>query len=310
MSDDDDSEIRVELGPAALIDQLLAVGQLRRARDIAIDLVSSAPGDPSSFIALASVLLAAREHAPAVEASRQAIELAPDWAHAWSVHSAALFNTGRFREAEAAITEAIRLEPEETRFFSRYARILRACGFSERALELSRRALELDPADEEAHSLFADLLHEVHPSKWRLSEEIARRAIGLNPEDADSYAVLGSILLTARRYDEAEGAFRTALELEPFNALAFGGLAEVVMARNLLYRPFLWYGLLMGRLGVGAQLLVVASLYALASALRVTVFRQEPAASILNASYLALCAYTWFATPLTRALLRRKYPWL
>ena len=30
----------------------------------------------------------------------------------------------------------------------------------------------------------------------------------------------------------------------------------------------------------------------------------------LQAVYLAFCAYTWFATPITRALLNRQYPWM
>jgi hypothetical protein len=34
------------------------------------------------------------------------------------------------------------------------------------------------------------------------------------------------------------------------------------------------------------------------------------AAGPVQVVYLALCAYTWFVTPLTRFVLARRYPWL
>jgi hypothetical protein len=148
----------------------------------------------------------------------------------------------------------------------------------------------------------------VHPSKWRVSEEAARRAVELNPEDADSFAILGTIVLFTRRYDEAERHFRTSLELDPMNTLALRGLAQLVMRKNVLYRPFLQYALMMQRFGAGIQLMIVGSMWALASMLRAVA--QPPLTDVVTFGYLGLCAYTWFATPIMRAILRRRYAWL
>lgn len=310
MSDDDREPTPIELGRFARVEHLLAVGQVVRAREIAAEAIAADPEDPRNFASMARVLMELGENDGAIDAAAGAIQLAPEWPSAWRVHALALFGAGRFAESERSILEAIRLDPEDASLFQIYARVLSLCGRPADALEFARRALELDPDDETAHHLFAALLHEVHPSRWKLSEEMAVRAVGLNPDDADAYAVLGAIVLTRRRYDEAEGHFRTALEIEPHNRLALEGLAQVLMARNWFYKPFLSYQLLMMRLGMGAQLMVVASLWAIVSVLNASVVTSGGGSTLLVAGYFAFCMYTWFATPITRAILRRRYSWL
>ncbi len=306
----DDSRQLVGLGVHERIDYLCMVGQVERARELAAQQIADSPDRPESYLALARVLIMMRELDAAIAAARQAVTMAPDWSNAWSIHSAALFNAGRFAEAETSIREAIRLLPDRAIYFLRYARILKFCGKSGPALELATKALELDPDDQDAHQLVAQLLLEVSPSKWRLSEEAARRAIALDPEDDDGFAILGGIQLSRRRYDEAEESYRAALTLNAHNAMALNGLAHVVMSRNWLYAPFLWYALLMSRAGMATRLLVVAGIWAFVSLLRATFFHAEPANSIVSVAYLAVCAYTWFAEPVTRAILRRRYRWL
>jgi Flp pilus assembly protein TadD len=312
--DDDDDDARpptpIELGRFAQIDHLLAVGQLTRAKQLAVDQIAAEPSEPSSYTALSRVLLHMNEAEAAVEAAAQAVRLAPDWDHAWSVHASALLAAGRFAACETSLLEAIRLEPADGSLCQMYARVLSLCGRPKEALVWAQRALELDPDDETAHHLFAAMLHRVHPAKWRVSEDIARRAVAMNPDDADSFAVLGSILMTRRRFDEAERHLRTALELDPNNSLALAGLAQVVMGKNWFYKPFLSYQLAMMRLGLGAQLLVVASVWAIVSLLGATVVKTEPASTLMTITYLTFCAYTWFALPITRSILRRIYPWL
>lgn len=310
MSDDDREMTPIEIGRFARVEHLLAVGQVERARDLAVQEIASAPDDPRGYLSLARVHLQDGNPTAAVEAAAEAVRLAADWDVTWTVHASALFSAGRFAEAERSAIEAIRLDPEDGSLFQLYARVLSHCGRPKEALELARRALELDPDDDSAHQLFASLLHRVHPSQWKLSEEVARRAMELNPEDADSFAILGAIVLTRGRYAEAEEHFRSALTIEPHNELALEGLAQVVMAKSLLYRPFLAYALTMQRLGPGGQLLVVASLWAIVSIINAAFIESESGSSLLTGLYLAFCVYTWFAAPITRAILRRKYHWL
>lgn len=310
MSDDDREVTPIEIARFARVEHLLAVGQVKRARELAVESIANEPDDPRGYLALARVHIHDNDSNAAVQAAAEAVRLAPDWDAAWTVHASALFAAGRFAEAERSAIAAIELEPEDGDLFQLYAQILSHCDRAKEALDYARRALELDPDSDSAHQLFASLLHRVRPSQWKISEELARRAMELNPDDADSFAVLGAIVLTAGRYAEAEEHFRTALEIEPHNALALEGLAQVVMAKSWAYRPFLAYGLAMQRFGVGVQMLVVASLWAIVSIVDAAFIKSQPASTALTTCYLVLCAYTWFAAPVTRAILRRKYPWL
>lgn len=310
MSDDDFEVTPIEIGRFARVEHLLAVGQIHRARQLAAEAIASDPNDARSYTAMARVLVEMGEHEPATRAAEHAVQLEPEWPSAWRVHALALFSGGRFADAEKSLLEAIRLDPEDGSLFQMYARILSLCGRSAQALQFAQRALELDPDDESAHHLLASLLHQVHPSQWKLSEELATRAVALNPDDADAFAVLGMILFTRRRHAEAEEHFRTALEIEPHNRLALEGLAQVVMAKNWFYKPFLSYQLMMMRVGAAAQLLVIASLWAIVSIANTAFVKDEGASTLLTTGYLAFCVYTWFAIPITRAILRRRYSWL
>jgi cytochrome c-type biogenesis protein CcmH/NrfG len=310
LSDDDRELTPIEIGRFARVEHLLAVGQVDRARELAVQEIANGPDDPRGYISLARVHLQDDNPTAAVEAAAEAVRLAADWDVSWTMHATALFYAGRFAEAELSAIEAIRLDPEDGSLFQLYARVLAHCGKSKDALEYARRALELDPDDDAAHQLFASLLHRVHPSQWKISEELARRAMEPNPDDADSHAVLGAIVMTNGRYAEAEELFRSALMIEPHNELALEGLAQVVMAKAWLYRPFLAYALAMRRIGVGGQLLVVASLWAIVSVVNAAFIESETGSNLLTGGYLVFCFYTWFATPVTRAILRRKYHWL
>src|SRR3954449_12092158 len=174
---------------ASQIRQLLAVGQVTRAKELAAQQIADAPDDPSSYLSLVSILLRERDAKGAIAAAEEAVRLDPEYAVAWQLRASALFRAGRFAAAEESLLEAIRLEPDEAVYFQLYAQMLSFCGRNARALDIVQIALELDPDDESSHALFASLLHTVHPSRWRVSEEAARRAIELNPEDADSFAI-------------------------------------------------------------------------------------------------------------------------
>lgn len=309
-NDDDRDLTPIEIGRFSRIEHLLAVGQLERAEELAVEQIAAEPDNPDSYLSLARVHLYRDEPQRAVAASEQAVTLAPDYSYAWSLHAAGLMHAGRFAESETSLLQALELDPESSSLFEMYAKLLAHCGKPKEALDWAQRALEQDPGSESAHQMFAQLLHSVRPSEWRLSEEVARRAVSLNPDDPDGYAVLGLIVLKRGRLDEAEEYFRSALELDSTNALALEGLAHVVMGRNWFYKPFLSYQLTMMRLGTSAQLLVVASLWAIVSIIDASLVRGTGASTLLNIGYLAFCVYTWFAQPITRAILRRKYHWL
>lgn len=290
---------------------LLRVGQVRRAEEIAQSLIAEDPENPYSLLVMAQVLLSKGDAVAALNAIGECLKRAPDSDLAHYYRALALRATGRFREAEQALLTAIELDPEDADLHQTYARLLATFDESRAALEVVEHALELDPDDADAHALRAQLLLQVKPSDIHLSEGSVLRSLALDPENADAHAVQGLVRLSRRDVPGAESAFREALLREPGNELAFRGLAEAVMASSPLYRPFLWYSLLMSRASTGVQLLVVASLWFVANAFSQAIGPDHPKAQeLFDVVYLALCAYTWFARPITRALVARRHPWI
>jgi tetratricopeptide (TPR) repeat protein len=299
---------------AGQVSQLLAVGQSRRARELATGLVARAPDDPAAHHVLGLVLVSLHELEAAQAAADETVRLAPDIDSGHSLRGQVLLLRGRFAEAERAVREALSLDPAESHTHLLRARLLLACERYFPAQEAVEAALRLDPDVAEAHQLRAILLLKLQPGRWQISEDTARRAVELDPDDADGHAVLGMVYLKSQRQHEAEERFRAALTIDPTNSLALHGLAEALMAQSPLYRPFLRFSLLLERSGTGVQLAVIAGLWALVNA-AVPLLRSGapplPAlAGPLQVAYLAFCAYTWFATPVVRFVLGRRYPWL
>lgn len=311
--DDRDQAALPRGGSFALVFHLLRVGQPARAREMAAALVAADPDDAGAHVALSAVLAALGELGPAQTAADEAVRLAPDLDVPHAQRARVLLQAGRFAAAERAVLEALALDPDDADHHHLYARLLAICERHREALRALTRALELDPDESTAHQLRATLLLKTRPRDWSVSQEAAMRAVALDPEDADAHAVLGAVHLRAGRLDQAEQRFRAALELAPHNPLALSGLTEALMGRNLLYRPFLGWSLFMQRISLGARVAVVAGLWVFASGLAGALRGSADLALLSVAvrwSYLAFCAYTWFAEPVTRFLLARHYTWM
>lgn len=296
------------------VSSLLAVGQRRRAQEVATRLIARAPDDPSAHLVLSQVHLVQQNLPAALAAADQAVRLAPDDDRAHAQRARTLLAMGRFAAAERAVAEALALDPADASTHLLRARLLWICDRSVPALAAVEKALRLDPEETDAHQLRALLLLEVRPRDWVVSEATARRAVELDPDDADAHAVLGAVFLHSRRFAQAEERLRAALLLDPANALALRALAEALMARSFVYRPLLRLSLLLQHGGPGLQLAVIAGAWALVNA-AVPLLREgaAPWPSLVEPvqwGYLAFCAYTWFAGPVVRGLLNRRYPWL
>ena len=295
------------------VQALMAVGQLARALDIARSLVASDPGNPNALIVLAMVHRELGDLDASIEAARESVRLAPDSDATHFQLALSLLGKGRFSEAEEATLRALEIDAHYAGYHEVLARMLTTCQRLVPALRAVERALELDPDAASAHELRAHLLLAVHHKHWSLSEQAARRALQLDPEDPDAHAVLGLLMLRARRDDEAEARFRDALRLHPGNALALSGLAEVVMGRRWYYRPFLRFSTWITARGLGTAVAVILGAWVVYSALSGLMAGRPEYATLdqgLTVAYLGLCAYTWFAAPVTRWILAREFPWL
>lgn len=311
---DGDAGARLTAGQALeRVELLLAVGQVRSAKELASKVLAADPDSAEGRILMSRVLMAEDEPEEALVALRGALAKEPDHDTAHFLMGLNRVLTGRWSAAERSYLKAIELDPGHAGYRAAYARLLDLLDFERDALRVVEDALALDPDDPDLHALRSRLMLVVDPRHWRLSEESALRAVRLDPENPDARAALGMVRLRSGDLATAEEDFRSALRLHPGDRLARHGLILALKSRNPFYRPMLWFSTTISRLGHTWQLGVLLGLWLLGSGLAAVLespLALPEAANGVRLTYLALCAYTWFADPITQFLLARRYPWI
>jgi tetratricopeptide (TPR) repeat protein len=164
-------------------------------------------------------------HAEAEQLLRQALCTRPDFPQARVVLACALDAQGK---PEAAATELEAAQPQDFGALFIYAGILRKLGRLDAAASTLRRALAVDPHSLDAHAaLFHVLEAKGDPAGAALELEVVLRQ---RPDWAEVLYSYGCMLRRQLRLEEAEGAFRRALAVEPGHAGAHRMLGEVLLA--------------------------------------------------------------------------------
>ena len=116
------------------------------------------------------------------------VSLVPGRADALNALGVALFNLGRFQEAEQRYREAIDIDPEYANALVNLAALLQASP--------------------------------------KAAEPLLRRVLKINPKYPGARAMLGIMLLSSGHEHEAKLAFRKALKVSPKDPIALLGLAQ------------------------------------------------------------------------------------
>ena len=167
----------------------------------------------------------------AIASFERAIVLQPDYAEAYAALSYALRahrNVGgpaTFDRIRSAAFKALELDRDLADAHSAVGAVSTDEWQWERAEEAFRRAIDLNPDSEVTCDCYAGLLSTL--GRHAEAVALAQRMAKVNPLVPASFANLGERLYEARRYPEAETAFRRALDMEPQNVLALGFLGAV-----------------------------------------------------------------------------------
>jgi serine/threonine-protein kinase len=131
-------------------------------------------------------------------------------------------------KALLAITEALRLDPEDSSARRSLAVVYAGSGRTSQAIEELRRAVTLEPENDEAHRVLGEILLREGRQEEGFGE--LKLATTLRPNYWRHQQALGLESFRDGRYAEAAAAFRRVTELQPDNPWGFSGLGMVYYA--------------------------------------------------------------------------------
>ncbi|HSL29869.1 MAG TPA: tetratricopeptide repeat protein, partial [Anaerolineales bacterium] len=127
---------------------------------------------------------------------------------------------GNFRQALLEFETAAALEPENPAWFVSAGEAHSKTGDLIRALQAYQTATILAPEDASYWRLLAIFCAQNNVNVRDVGIPAAQKAVVLEPEDPDSLDVLGWLLFSDARYEEARSMLSRALKLDPNHASA------------------------------------------------------------------------------------------
>jgi tetratricopeptide (TPR) repeat protein len=155
-----------------------------------------------------------------------------DQARAHLQRAQMLLELGRHEEALPLIVEALRLDPEAVEIYCHLALALRMAGQRKQALAVLADALKKDPNHEWPHRLKAVTYREIGDLKLALAS--AQEAYRLAPDLWLTGYVLGNVLLSSSRLNQAREQSDRLRSLEPNNSHVFDLAGRVSLASKQL----------------------------------------------------------------------------
>jgi tetratricopeptide (TPR) repeat protein/tRNA A-37 threonylcarbamoyl transferase component Bud32 len=121
--------------------------------------------------------------------------------------------------AQAAITEALRLDPDQPRTRFALALVYQGTGRADAAVDELRRVIAQEPSNDDARRLLGDILAD--RGQWDEAIAELRRAAALRPEFWRNHSSLGYAYVKSGRLQDAIAAYRTVTKLQPDNSRGF-----------------------------------------------------------------------------------------
>lgn len=291
---------RGERGPAELAREkarhFISVGRHELARRELESALGFEPQNPLLYFELARALLGLEDLEGAEEATRRAIELAPEWAVPYGLLGSLRMDQGRHVEAERDFLAALRLDPQAAWLYELYGRLMTRTRHFEKAEKLLRRALELDPESSGAHAALAFLM--AQQNRGERARAHGRQGLGLAPDEDHSHAALASAYVRSGRPFKARRHMREALRLDPSDEDLEQGFLEIDRCCRLVYLPMYHYSLLLDRIP-GKQFTVWGVFVAAYLGMR-SAGVSDAIVLPVALGYAGFCIYTWLSEPLVR----------
>jgi predicted O-linked N-acetylglucosamine transferase (SPINDLY family) len=207
-------------------------GDLCRAREIAVRVISLTPNDPAAHGNLGNVLRAIGDLDGAIASYQAALDLAPEHADAAYNLGVALAAAGGKTQAEACYRRALATNPAHRSAWYNLGLLLRDQRRISEAIAVLERAVLADPESVAALNNLGSLLLE--SGQIPAAVLALRRAVALNSDDPQPALNLGQALQQLGDWADAWEVLRTALARQPRPELR---LAALTCAAHMAH----WY---------------------------------------------------------------------
>lgn len=150
---------------------------------------------------------------PSVALFSQIIKAVPKHAHAHQMLGLVAFQTEQYESAVKAMTEAIRLQPDNQQFLLNFIELLRKAGQAGKAVTVGKRAVQANPSNPAAHSNLGLAYYDLEDLIE--AEASQQRAIALDADFGPALNNLGSIARDNGDMDQAITHYRDGLRANP-----------------------------------------------------------------------------------------------
>ena len=187
------------------------------------------PANHSPWYNLGNTLLGMGEYAEAAPALKRAAELKPKDSETMRLLGQALLGQDENALAMAAFARAQELNPKNCRVYTSRAMALQRAGAPDaEVLAEIDAAIAHEPNNPEHMRAKAAYLQ--RRSRFAEAEAIHKEMLAKNPDDVETLLRLGHLLgYSLRRYEEANGFLRHALELKPNDPRCLSGLCKSLL---------------------------------------------------------------------------------
>jgi tetratricopeptide (TPR) repeat protein len=191
------------------------------------------PKDPEPHLGAGPLLEKQNRFSDAEQEYKQALALDPSSADALTGLSNVYLRGHRYADAEASLRKLVAVQPQDAAAHIQLGRMLAADGQLDAAIGELQNALKLAPDNPGVQRDVADVYSLA--KKYPEAEAAYRALLAANKNDAALHLGLGQALLKQRKFPEAQQELMTAVQLKPDLGPAYGDLA-VAASENKNYQ--------------------------------------------------------------------------
>ncbi len=272
-------------------------------KEFSLELANN-PENPLAHCMLGICFAQLQQFDQAIQHGERAVSLAPDVAYLHSQLAMSYLVAQADAAALQAAENALRCDPGDTVAHYVIGAVRSNNKDWEGALAAAEQALAYDPEDIDARNLRSMALRNLGQATESIAE--AKRSLAQNAENPHSHANLGWTYLRSGDLQQAEVHFREALRLDPNLETARVGVLETLKSKVPVYRWILGYFFWIASKTAKWQIAILFGMYFAMRLLRGIIVAAPATTFILLPiiiCYGLFCATTWFAGPLSNALL-------